>query len=61
LIVQISPSTYGRDRLEKLVAYQKLDSLRECALLTEEKVSVEMYRRSSDGWEIETFAPGDIV
>lgn len=62
LIVEIlSESTEARDRLEKRLAYQSLESLQEYVLVTQDKMRVEVYRRIEDGWQIETYSYGDRV
>lgn len=62
LIVEIlSESTEARDRLEKRLAYQSLESLKEYVLVTQDKMRVEVYRRIEDGWQIETCSYGDRV
>jgi Uma2 family endonuclease len=61
LIVEISsPSTEAIDRREKLVAYQRIDSLREYVLIAQDEVRAHVYRRDNMGdWWIETLAPDD--
>ena len=56
LIVEVtSPSTEAIDRREKLVAYQKLDSLREYVLIGQDEMKAQVYRRDDEGrWWIET-------
>ncbi|MCS6830639.1 MAG: Uma2 family endonuclease [bacterium] len=50
VIVEIlSPSTEDFDRTEKLLAYQKLDSLREYLLVSQQEVHVEHLVRQADG------------
>jgi Uma2 family endonuclease len=62
LIVEIlSESTEARDRLEKRLAYQSLESLKEYVLVTQDKMRIEVYRRVGDGWQIETYSYGDRV
>jgi Uma2 family endonuclease len=61
IIEILSPSTEGRDRLEKRLAYQHLPSLQEYLLVTQEKILIEAYRRSADGWEVETYRDHDIL
>ena len=57
----LSNSTEAKDRLEKLVAYQSLPSLKEYVLISQDKVHVDIYRRLDDGWEIESLSYGDTV
>lgn len=62
LIVEVlSPSTEIRDRLEKRIAYQRLESLQEYTLISQEKALIEVYRRQGGHWELETFGVGDTV
>jgi Uma2 family endonuclease len=62
LIVEIlSESTEARDRLEKRLAYQKIESLREYVLVAQDRMRVEVYRRIEDGWQLETYSYGDRV
>ena len=55
LIVEVlSPSTERIDRYEKLLAYRQVPSLQEYVLMAQERMLVEIYRRSSDEeWEHE--------
>jgi Uma2 family endonuclease len=61
LIVEvISPSTAVIDRREKLLAYQKLESLREYVLIAQDEMKVEVYRRDAGGhWWLETLVRED--
>lgn len=62
LVVEIlSESTEARDRLEKRLAYQSLESLKEYVLVAQDKMRVEIYRRIEDGWQLETYSYGDRV
>lgn len=62
LIEVTSASTDGIDRREKLVAYRTLPSLKECALVAQDKPEIEIHARLSDtSWEITTMTPGDPV
>ncbi len=62
LIIEVlSASTEARDTLEKRVAYQSLESLEEYALVRQDKAEVQVYRRISQGWEIESYAAGDRI
>ncbi|MDW8291241.1 MAG: Uma2 family endonuclease, partial [Armatimonadota bacterium] len=52
IIEVLSPSTEGFDRGEKFLAYQKLDSLREYLLVSQDRVHVEQFVRLPDGsWQ----------
>ena len=59
LIVEVtSRSTAATDHREKLLAYQKLASLREYILIAQHEMVIEMYRRDARGqWWLETFGP----
>ena len=61
LIVEItSPTTEAIDRREKLLAYQKLDSLREYVLIAQDAVKADVYRRDDQGnWWVETLTETD--
>lgn len=62
LIVEVlSESTEAKDRLEKRVAYQHLVSVKEYALVAQDKLQIEVIRRVRDGWQIETYGHGDVV
>ena len=54
LIIEVlSPSTETTDRREKLLNYQKLDTLREYVLVSQDKVKVEVYRKDAQGnWSL---------
>ncbi|HLG16409.1 MAG TPA: Uma2 family endonuclease [Blastocatellia bacterium] len=50
LVVEVqSPSTAAIDRREKLMAYRKLESLREYLLLSQDAISAEVFRRDEQG------------
>ncbi len=52
LIIEVlSPSTENIDRREKLHAYQDIASLKEYVLVSQEKMEVELYRRSNRHWQ----------
>jgi Uma2 family endonuclease len=52
LIEVLSPSTAGTDRREKLMAYQKIPSLREYLIVYQDRQRLELYRKGSDNqWE----------
>ena len=60
LIVEVlSPTTEARDRMEKRLAYQRLPSLKEYVLASQEAMRIEIYRRTEDGWEVEQFNEHD--
>ncbi|MGH8474141.1 MAG: Uma2 family endonuclease, partial [Gammaproteobacteria bacterium] len=41
--------------------YQSLESLGEYALVRQDKAEVQVYRRTSQGWETESYAAGDRI
>lgn len=56
----LSPGTEAWDRGGKFVSYQSLPSLQHYVLLSEDRVQVEHYRRSTpDAWTYRRLAPGD--
>jgi Uma2 family endonuclease len=61
LIVEVtSPSTEAIDRREKLLAYQKLESLREYVLIAQDEVKAQVYRRDDRGkWWVQTLIETD--
>ena len=52
LIEVLSPSTAAYDRGEKFASYQKLDSLYEYVLVSQDRVRVEHYLRQADAWDL---------
>lgn len=62
LIVEVlSPSTESKDRFEKRLVFQRLDSLQEYMLVSQDKEQIEIYRREQDGWVIASYQQGDTV
>lgn len=58
LIVEVlSESTARKDRTEKLLAYQGINSLQEYVLCSQDTPNVEIYRRRT-GWQRERFHEG---
>ncbi len=55
LIEVLSPSTAAYDRGDKFAAYQKLDSLREYVLISQDRVCVEHYLRRGQEWDLTEF------
>lgn len=55
LIEVLSPSTAAYDRGEKFAAYQKLDSLCEYVLVSQDSVRVEHYLRQEQTWDLTEF------
>ena len=52
IIEVLSPSTEARDRMEKLAAYTALPSLKEYALIHQDKISIDIYQKTETGWEV---------
>jgi Uma2 family endonuclease len=61
LVEVLSGSTESKDRLEKLVAYQSIPSVTEYVLVSQDKVSIDIYRRYEDAWRLESLSYGDTV
>lgn len=62
LLVEIlSESTEAKDRLEKRVAYQKIASLQEYALVSQKEIKLEIIRRTEKTWIVETYNEGENV
>ena len=61
IIEILSPTTEIRDRVEKRIAYQKLEALTEYVLVSQEKIRAEVFRRSGQDWELEIHTVGDRV
>lgn len=58
LIIEVlSESTAKTDRTEKLLSYQRIPSLREYVLCSQDSAHIEIYRRDN-GWEVELFTAG---
>ena len=55
LIEVLSPSTATYDRGEKFASYQKLDSLCEYVLISQDRVRVEHYLRGEQAWTLTEF------
>ena len=62
LIIQVlSDSTEVDDHKHKRLAYQQLPSLEEYVLVSQITQQVEVYRRQSEGWTIETYTADNTV
>lgn len=61
LVEVLSDSTESKDRLEKLVAYQSIPSVKEYVLVSQDKVSIDIYRRYEDAWRLESLRHGDTL
>lgn len=60
LIVAVaSGASESRDLLEKRVAYQSLPSLQEYAVIFDYEPRIEVFRRTTEGWEQETSGAGE--
>lgn len=57
----LSPSTEARDRLDKRLVYQSIPSVQEYVLIAQDKLEVQIYRRTVEGWDLEMYVPGDSV
>ena len=55
LVEVLSPSTAAYDRGDKFASYQKLDSLCEYVLISQNKVLVEHYLRRKQEWDLTEF------
>ena len=63
LIIEVaSPTTAVTDRREKLLAYQRIASLREYVIVSQAEMSVQLYRRDPNGhWWLATLGAGDVL
>jgi Uma2 family endonuclease len=62
LIVEIlSRSTASEDRGAKFAEYRTIPTLQEYVLVDSEQVAVDVYRRASRTWIIDTYGPGDQI
>ena len=61
LIVEVESTTTSMiDRREKLMAYRRLPSLREYVILSQDRISAELFRRGVDGeWSSELIEAGE--
>jgi Uma2 family endonuclease len=60
LVVEVlSSATRQRDELDKRVAYQTLKSLSEYVLVEQDRMEVRIYRRSHEGWDLQTYTADD--
>ena len=53
LIEIVSPSSEGRDRVAKRLAYQNLDSVQDYILVSRHHLLVDHFVRTADGWQSE--------
>jgi len=61
IIEVLSPATEARDRFEKRLAFQRLDSLKEYVLVSQDRMNIEIYRRVENGWEMEKYSSSEVV
>ena len=62
VVVEVpSPSTIDVDRGDKLRFYKALPTLRHIALVYQDQMRVEHYRKTDLGWELETLTHADDV
>jgi Uma2 family endonuclease len=60
LIIEVlSPPTAMLDRREKLFNYQKLETLQEYVMVSQTEIKVELYRRDSEGWLVQSLSMGE--
>lgn len=57
----LSESTAAFDRARKFDRYRTLDSLREYVLVDPDQVSVDVFRRTDDGWTFEPVREGALT
>ena len=61
LVEVLSPSTIDIDRGQKLQFYKGLPTLRHVALVYQDQMRVEHYRRTDLGWEFETLTHAEDI
>lgn len=63
LIIEVlSPTTEAFDRGDKFADYRKLPSLQEYVLVSQNRISVEVFRRNSEGqWVLYSHEPGENI
>lgn len=54
----LSPSTAGRDRIEKVGKYTSLESIVQVILINQDYRCVESYHRVETGWQLDRFETG---
>ncbi len=60
LVVEVlSPNTQRYDRGDKRLAYQTLPTLREYALVAQDAVRIDLFRRTATDWQLETCTAAD--
>src|SRR5690348_2298552 len=62
LVIEVlSPSTEMRDRTEKLVQYQKCQTIEEYVLVSQDRQAVELYTRNGKKWVYQMFESGEEI
>jgi Uma2 family endonuclease len=61
LVEVLSPSTEAYDRGEKLAHYKRIPSLQEVVLVAHDEDRIDVWRRSTRGWTLLSFRPGQEV
>lgn len=61
IVEVLSPSTEASDRGEKWRHYQRIDSLREYVLVSQDEPYVEVFRRDGDEWVLRTATAGQML
>lgn len=61
LVEILSKSTEKKDRLEKLVAYQSIETVNEYILVSQERIAVDVYTRQPDGWQLDSLLENDLL
>lgn len=63
LVVEVlSPTTAAFDRGDKFGDYRQIETLQEYVLISQERVSVECFRRNTEGrWELYTYTKGEEI
>lgn len=64
LVVEVlsDDSTAGYDRGDKFdLLYKRIEALQEYVLVDTQKVAVDVYRRASESWSLQSFGPNETV
>ncbi len=62
IVEVLSPSTMDMDRGDKLRFYKQLPTLRHIALVYQDQMRVEHYRKTDEGWPMEVLTrPDDLL
>jgi Uma2 family endonuclease len=57
----LSPSTEGFDRGRKFESYRSIEQLKAYVLVSQDKPLVEVFRRDTDGWLLQTYSDGVVT